>query len=70
MGWIKENCFVHLLLPVARSDWHMQTELDWSKYESPRTTEQNLPEGFNDQLTFLDELERLITHKNFDHKTA
>ena len=68
MGWIRENCFVYLLLPVAESDAHMQTELDWSKYESSKTTEDNLSENINHQLTFFDELERLITQRNFVYK--
>ncbi len=70
MGWIREYCFVHLLLPVARRDALMQTELDWSKYELSKAIEENLSESNNDQLTFFDELERLIIQKNLDYKTA
>jgi len=66
MGWIKENCFVYQLLPVAKSDAQMQTELDWFTYGSSKATEENLSESFNHQLNFFDELERLITRKNFD----
>lgn len=70
MGWIRENCFVYLLLPVARNDAQMQTELDWSKYESSKTPEESLSESVNDQLTFFDDLERLITQKNCDYQIA
>lgn len=68
MGWIKENCFVFLLLSVAHSDLHIQTELDWSRYESSQVTEGHLPESSDHQLTFFDELERLIIQKSSDYK--
>ena len=68
MGWIRENCFVYLLLPVADSEKHIQTELDWSKYEPSKMTEENSSERNDHQVTFFDELERLITQKNFDYK--
>jgi hypothetical protein len=68
MGWIRENCFVYLLLPVAKSDAQMQTELDWSTYEPSKITEEILSESTDHQLNFFDELERLITQKNFDYK--
>lgn len=68
MGWIRENCFVYLLLPVAKSDAQMQTELDWSTCEPSKITEEILSESINPQLNFFDELERLITRKNFDYK--
>jgi predicted phosphoadenosine phosphosulfate sulfurtransferase len=68
MGWIRENCFVYLLLPVAKSDAQMQTELDWFTYEPSKATEENLPGSINHQLNFFDELERLITQKNFDYE--
>jgi hypothetical protein len=68
MGWIRENCFVYLLLPVADSDKHIQTELDWSKYESSKMTEENASERNDQQLTFFDELERLIIQKHSEYK--
>jgi hypothetical protein len=68
MGWIRENCFVYLLLPVADSDKHIQSELDWSKYEASKMTEENSSERKDHQLTFFDELERLIIQKHSEHK--
>jgi len=54
MGWIREKCFVYQLLPAADSDKHMQTELDWSKYESSTITEENSSERNDQQSTFFD----------------
>jgi hypothetical protein len=68
MGWTKENCFVYLLLPVADSDKEMQTELDWSKYDPSTITEENSSQRTDHQLTFFDELERLIIQKHSEHK--
>jgi hypothetical protein len=68
MGWIRENCFVYLFFTVAESDVHMQTELDWSKYELSKMAEDNSSERSVRQATFFDELETLITQKNFDYK--
>ena len=68
MGWIRENCFVCLLLPVVDSDEHIQTELDWSKYEPSTITEENSSERNDQQLTFFDELERLIIQKHSEYK--
>jgi uncharacterized LabA/DUF88 family protein len=68
MGWIRENCFVYLLLDVGQSDAHMQTELDWSKYELSQMSEEKSSERSDHQLTFLDELEMLITKKNVDYR--
>ena len=68
MGWIKGNCFVYLLLPVAGSDKQMQTELDWSKYESSTITEEGSSQRTDHQLTFFDELERLIIQKHSEYK--
>jgi hypothetical protein len=68
MGWIRENCFVYLLLPVVDSDRHIQTELDWSKYEPSKMTEANSFERSDHQLTFFDELERLIIQKHSEYK--
>jgi hypothetical protein len=68
MGWTRENCFVYLLLPVADSDKHIQTGLDWSKYEPSKMTEENSSERSDHQLTFFDELERLIIQKHSEYK--
>ena len=68
MGWIRENCFVYLLLPVTDSDKHIQTELDWSKYEPSKIAEENSSERNDHQLTFFDELERLIIQKHSEYK--
>ena len=68
MGWIRENCFVYLLLAVTHNGAHMQTELDWSKYEMSKMAEENSSERSDHQLAFFDELEMLITQKNFDYK--
>jgi hypothetical protein len=59
-GWVRDNCFIHLLLPNDYNDKKLQAELDWSKYESSRTAGHNLMENSDDQLSFLDEIERLI----------
>jgi len=56
------------LLTVADSDKHIQTELDWSKYEPSKTTEENPSERSDYQLTFFDELERLVIQKHSEHK--
>jgi hypothetical protein len=68
MGWIRENCFVYLLLPVADSDIHIQTELDWSEHEPSKTTEENSSERSDHQLTFFDELEKLIIQRHSEYK--
>ena len=68
VGWTRENCFVYQLLPVAKSDAQMQTELNWFTHEPSKATEENLSESINHQLNFFDELERLITQKNLDYR--
>jgi hypothetical protein len=68
MGWIRENCFVYLLLPVADRDKHIQTELDWSKYEPSKMTEEDSSERIDHQLTFFDDPERLISQKHYEYK--
>jgi len=59
-GWVRDNCFIHLLLPNDYNDKKLQPELDWSKYESSEAAGHNLMENSDDQLSFLDEIERLI----------
>ena len=68
VGWINDNCFIHLLLPNDYSDKQLQTEFDWSRYESLKVAGHNLMKNSDDQLSFLDELERLIAQKNISHK--
>jgi hypothetical protein len=68
VGWINDNCFIYLLLPAKHSDESLQTEFDWSRYESFKTGEGGLSENSDHQLSFLDELEKLIIHKNTHFK--
>ncbi|HUH66116.1 MAG TPA: hypothetical protein VLZ07_06775 [Syntrophales bacterium] len=60
MGWIEGTCFVHQLLPFAGRGAPVQTELDWP-HES-QMKQENLSDL---QITFLDELEKLIIQKKF-----
>jgi hypothetical protein len=64
VGWMNDNCFIYLLLPGDHSDKHLQAEFDWSRYESFKKGEGVLSENNDHQLSFLDELEKLIIHKN------
>jgi hypothetical protein len=64
VGWVKDNCFIYLLLPHDYSNKQLQTEFDWSKYELLKASEYNLIQNSDEQLSFLDELERLITQRN------
>jgi len=66
VGWIHNNCFIFLLLPVDYSSTQHQTEFDWSKYGSSDTDGNDLPRNRDDQLSLLDELEKQIARKNFD----
>ncbi|HYA13251.1 MAG TPA: hypothetical protein VEF33_02820 [Syntrophales bacterium] len=68
VGWINDNCFIHLLLLIDYSDKQLQTEFDWAKYESLKAAGHNLQKNSEDQLSFLDELERLIAQKNISDK--
>jgi hypothetical protein len=56
------------LLPNDYSDKQLQAEFDWSKYESLKAAGHNLMKNSDDQLSFLDELERLIAQKNIINK--
>ncbi len=64
VGWVKDNCFIYLLLPNNYSNKQLQTELDWSKYELLKAGDYNLMNNSDEQLSFLDELERLIAQNN------
>lgn len=68
IGWTKDNCFIYLLLPDDHSDKHQQAEFDWSRFEPLKIDEDNLPENSDHQLSFLDELEKLIVQKNNNFK--
>ncbi|HVO66339.1 MAG TPA: hypothetical protein VMT12_07650 [Syntrophales bacterium] len=68
VGWINDNCFIYLLLPIDYSDKQLQTEFDWSKYESLKASGHNLLKNGDAQLSFLDELERLIAQKNISNR--
>jgi len=71
VGWIKDNCFIYLLLPNDDyTDEQSQTEFDWSKYESLKAANHNSLKNSddNDQLSFIEELERLIVQKNISDK--
>lgn len=67
-GWMKDNCFVYLLLPVDDSSKELQTEVDWSKYESFGKPQTDTPEKSDHQLSFLDEIEKLIVQQNYDYE--
>jgi hypothetical protein len=67
-GWVKGNCFIYLLLPADYSDKELQTEIDWSKYESIGRPQNDMPEKSDHQLSFLDEIEKLIVQRNYDYK--
>jgi hypothetical protein len=64
VGWVKDNCFIYSLLPIDYSNKQLQTEFDWSNYEFLKTSEHNLMKNSDEQSSFLDELERLITQNN------
>jgi len=68
VGWIKDNCFIYLLLLNDYLDKQLQTEFDWSKCESLKEAGHNLLKNSDDQLSFLDELERLIAQKYISNK--
>jgi hypothetical protein len=67
-GWVKDSCFIYLLLPADYSGKELQTEFDWSKYESLGRLQDDMSEKSDHQLTFLDEIEKLIVQKNYDYK--
>ena len=60
VGWIKDSCFIYSLLPNDYRDKQLQTEIDWSKYESLEGTGNNSPKETDGQMSFLDDIETLI----------
>ena len=67
-GWVKDNCFIYLLLPSEYNDKELQTEFDWSKYESFGRPRSDMAEKDDHQLSFLDEIERLIVQQSHDYR--
>ena len=65
VGWVKDNCFIYSLLPNDYRNKQLQTEFDWSKYELLKASEYNSMQNGDEQLSLLDELERMITQSNF-----
>ncbi len=65
---MNDNCFIYLLLPADYSGKELQTEFDWSKYESLGRPQTDMSEKSDDQPSFFDELERLIIQKNYGYK--
>jgi len=65
-GWIHNNCFIFLLLPSDYRSRQLQTEFNWSHYGLSDTNEIDSPVYRDDQLSFLDELEKQITRKKID----
>jgi hypothetical protein len=59
-GWMKDNCFIYLLLPAEYSDKELQTEFDWSKCKSLERPQNDMTEKSDEQLSFLDDIEKLI----------
>jgi hypothetical protein len=64
VGWIHDNCFVFLLLPVGYSHTQQQAEFDWLKYGLSDTDGNESSRNRDDQLSLLDELEKQIARKN------
>ena len=56
-GWVKDNCFIYLLLPA---DKELQAEFNWPKYESLGRPQSDMPEKNDHQLSLWDEIEKLI----------
>jgi hypothetical protein len=68
VGWIKDHCFIYLMLPMVYGDEQRQGEFNWSKYESSTIAGHDSLENGDHQLSFLSELEKLIIQKNTDYK--
>jgi hypothetical protein len=68
VGWVQDNCFIYLLLPGTHTDRQLQGEFDWSRFESYKKGGDDLLGNGDSQLSFLDELENLIVHKNSNFK--
>lgn len=66
VGWIHDDCFIFLLLPHDHRNRPQQSEFNWSHYGLSDANAVNSPVGRDDQLSFLDELEKQITQKNID----
>jgi hypothetical protein len=64
VGWVNDNCFIHLLLPHDYTHKQLQTEFDWSKYELLQEDEHSSLTNSDSQLSLIDELEMLIVKKN------
>lgn len=64
VGWIHDRCFIFLLLPREYSDTHRQEEFDWPEHRMSDTNGNDSPIYRDDQLSFLDELERQIARRN------
>jgi hypothetical protein len=64
VGWIGDNCFIFLLLPFDYRDAPQQTEFDWSKHGLSDTDMSDSAIYRDDQLSFLDALERQIARRN------
>ena len=63
-GWVKDNCFIYLLLPFDHGDKHEQIEFDWSKYGLSDTDATDSPRNRDYQLSLLEELEKQIAGGN------
>ncbi len=61
-GWISDNCFVFLLLPFDYG-YGQQREFNWSKYALQDADANDSTKDNDDQLSFLDELERQIARR-------
>jgi len=64
VGWIHDNCFIFLLLPFEDNYGQQQTEFNWLKHEVSDIDVNDSPIYGDDQLSFLDELEKQITRRN------
>ena len=64
VGWIGDNCFIFLLLPFDYRDAPQQTEFDWSKHGLSDTDMGDSAIYRDEQLSFLDALERQIARRN------
>jgi len=67
-GWVNDNCFIYLLLPTDHSGKELQTAFEWSKHESFEKPQNDMPEKSDHQLSFLDEIEKLIVQRNYNYK--
>lgn len=63
VGWIVDNCFIFLLLPLDCRDTQQQAEFDWSKYGPSDTGMADSALYRDEQLSLLDELESQIARR-------